>query len=74
MPTLYTALKARHGQMSKALRAARALEPGAELGRAFYLARALRPLLGRQVPARASPVWRPHTLRTQNFKTRRHGN
>jgi NADPH-dependent 2,4-dienoyl-CoA reductase/sulfur reductase-like enzyme len=33
MPTLYTALKARHGQMSKAVRAARALEPGAELGR-----------------------------------------
>ena len=33
MPTLYTALKARHGQMSKALRATRALEPGAELGR-----------------------------------------
>jgi len=73
MPTLYTALKARHGQMSKALRAARALEPGAELGRVL-LTRALRPLLGRQVPARkwlwlerASPVWRPHTLRTQNF-------
>jgi hypothetical protein len=51
MPTLYTALKARHGQMSKALRAARALEPGAELGRVL-LTRALRPLLGRQVPAR----------------------